>query len=470
MRALRWLVVCASLSLLPACTAILRFDQCRIDADCPQSLETPAYCTADNICATDYPAERIDCRIDVAGSNASGAMSVGALIDISGPNRQLDATVLDAARLAVSEINQAISAGNNPQQRPLHFVVCDTNGITSHAYSALNVLARQHGVVAVVGPSTAEQVFAVAPAAKARNVVVVTSEAGAAAIDDLDDGGFVWRIAPPDTLQTKVLAAFVPTTTMRPTLAYTDDAYGQSVQSAMLAQISAQHPGLPTTMRKPIPLDAFESASAPALAAAFLNEKDADTGILIGDTDLASWIKAIALAPPPSLTKLLVTDRARTSALLAVPNPALLGLVTGTSLALDSGAHVDAFSAAWTAAYPTAAAAGAREGRAYDAIYSIALAGSIIPAGRRAFGDGVRQGMLRVSVPGQSAFRVGPADFDAAYGSIADGFAINLNGVSGPIDFDKDTGDVPTAPVQVWTVDTTVPAAPVFKASVTTVP
>jgi hypothetical protein len=43
------------------------------------------------------------------------------------------------------------------------------------------------------------------------------------------------------------------------------------------------------------------------------------------------------------------------------------------------------------------------------------------------------------------------------------GAAIDLDGTSGPIDFDAMTGDVISAPIEVWSIDTSTPAMPKFQ-------
>ena len=455
------------LALMPGCTAALSFNQCSIDADCLRyaTATLPTFCTSDHICVNDYPAERIKCAVDDVSATGKNSYTVAALVRAPDADNSPDQPMLDATRLAIFEVNHA-------NARPVRLVVCDTDGSPVHAQKALVVAADHYGAVASIGPSASEEVGALASFARDRKIVVVSSEATAAAISTLDDGGFVWRTAASDDLQAKVLASLVPATSTRPTIAFSDDAYGQGLSKSTLAALLGQIPALPTPMQSAIATGSPEGSSSATAVAQFLTMAKPDVALLLSDDNPVAMVAAIAKSQPASLTSLLLSDRARVPALLTSTSKALLGLITGTTPGTASGPTYDGFKNAFVLRYgrqPVMAAA-----RAYDATYAVILAESIVPDGRAATGDAVRQGLtdrisdLTYGYPA-SVGASGAIGFAFAFGHTVVGDTINLDGASGPLHFDPMSGDVSTAPIEVWGVDTSM-MTPAFKTIKTVTP
>jgi branched-chain amino acid transport system substrate-binding protein len=452
-----WL--CGFIVLSGSCTAVVRIDQCSIDADCQHLApmgSTAYFCTSDHICINETPAEDISCAVDKASAPSDpNDVTIGGLFDYAH-----DLALLQAARLAIEEINKL-------GRRPLRFVTCDTQGQPIRARSALRVLATQYRAVGVLGPSTTEEVKGVFDVAKTDKVVVLTTNAGADDIDTLDDGGFVWRLRPGDTMQGRVLAALVPATTAHVGVAFRDNPYGSSQLVAIEDQLSLNK--LPSATSQAIADTDGDGQANDQQAAAFVRMGPAlDTAIFASDGNVVAWVKQLSLGMQPALKNLLLTEAARTTDLLNIPNDGLLNLISLAANGMGTGPNVAAFLMAYSARWGTPASPAAA--RAYDGVYSLALAASILSPTGHGFGDGVRQGMQRLYQDLQETYDTGPAHYQLAYDAMFnDGVTIDLNGVSGPIDFDKD-GDVKTGPIDVWTIDTTKPAAPVYKLSTTITP
>jgi branched-chain amino acid transport system substrate-binding protein len=78
-------------------------------------------------------------------------------------------------------------------------------------------------------------------------------------------------------------------------------------------------------------------------------------------------------------------------------------------------------------------------------------AGFATQANRSLDGPTLAKALTMVSDPSGMSIPLDPLNFNMATSELASGSAINIEGASGPLDFDPSTGEAPGA-IEVWTV------------------
>ncbi|MGZ3407069.1 MAG: hypothetical protein ACXVAN_11540, partial [Polyangia bacterium] len=85
-------------------------------------------------------------------------------------------------------------------------------------------------------------------------------------------------------------------------------------------------------------------------------------------------------------------------------------------------------------------------------------------------GAAIAKNLARMSDQAGTAVHIGPGEYQAGVNALLGGGTIDLVGTSGPIDWDAVTGDVVTAPTEVWQVVQGANAMPDFKVLSTVTP
>lgn len=445
------------------CSAALKFDQCAVDSDCAHlvSDSSSTYCSASHVCTSDVPADRL-CKLDPKSSTSSSAVTIGGLFRLNGGDGAKDTDVADAATLAITEINQV-------SPRKLRFVRCDTGGTATQARRALTRAVEEFGAVAFVGPSSSGETIGLVNDVNggenllARyDVIVVSDSATSPSITSLSDVrpgatfGLVWRTCASDLLQGSVLASLVDTTSTKVGSAYLAGAYGGGLSNAFGAALGAQSKVTPTAKSFP------EGTGGSALVD-FFKADPPQFALVVSDADAPNWLTALGAGGTTlSKTQYLFTDGAKSEALRmasdALPTEFLLRLrgTAPTNPPTTAGTNfINNYKGEYAPRDPTNVAF---TSNTYDAVYAIAIAmGAIIP-GSVITGSFIADGMSRLSSASDPSLHinVGQNGFLAAYTALAMRQTVNLEGASGPIDFDSATGDVLTAPLEIWDIDTTV--------------
>jgi branched-chain amino acid transport system substrate-binding protein len=449
MRALG-LILCALGSA--SCSLILDFNQCTLDSDCVgYPLDGGmAYCTSDHICVSDVPADRL-CTVSPVGSQDSHDVTITGLLRLTGSNDVVDTALKDAIELGVSEIN---TAGD----RLIRLVECDTNGDPTQARKALTVAAQTFGTVAAIGPTSSGELIALAQEGSNLvtkfGVLVVSPSATSPSITSLSDQDLIWRTCASDALQAKELASLVNAMSPAPTAigdAYVNSSYGVGLGTAFVSALSVVNPALPVPVAQAINSGTSGTAFATALAG-----NSPQVALIVADSDAPVWVAGLDTASLAS-TQFLLTDGAFAPALFSSnPSTSVLMRIQGTAPATPSGTVFNTFNASYMGKYGMSAADTAFVANSYDALYAIAIAMGAVPANEKVTGGRLITGMQMLS--SGLPMNVGIGDYAAAYTRLSEGGTVNLTGASGPIDFNPNTGDVLSAPIEVWSVNTsTVP-------------
>jgi branched-chain amino acid transport system substrate-binding protein len=435
-----------------SCNAVLDFDECRRDEDCAGRVDGGVgYCTTDHLCVDHVPTERLCTSGTIPENPPAGATWIAGMFRLSGNSGDKDTEMANAARLVIEQLGVAMS-------RPIAMVLCDTAAGSDVAARSVDKAVRDHGVVALVGPTTSGQVLGVVPKVVEHNLLLVTPSATSPAITNVQDNGLVWRTCASDDLQATRLAQLVPlmtasrTTTVNVT--YVNTAYGSGLNTAFVAEWSRRSGGPPVSARP------FAEGEDPTMIVTRLASDRPDYSLIVADTD-ANGIMSALYTQPTGLTstQFLFTDGAKGPGLFGPsPNLSVLSRVRGTAPANPALTDpvFSTFRLAYTDRFATDPTTTAFVANTYDATFAVAVA---IAAGSEASppGNVLAKRMARMSDASGTRVEVKPAtDFTKGASALAGGGTIDLVGSSGPLTWDASTGDLTEAPIEVWGVKTNV--------------
>lgn len=479
----------------------LPLDPCRDDAACELAFGAGSTCDKDGYCGA--PTECVtghDCRAAHGGgacvegicrvtlpADPSGACAVLEPLDLGAerligdgapvlvgamvlPGSDFSPPILDAARLAVTDIN---SVGGVTDGRPLGLVICDTGGPMNalagdarkqRIHSVVDYLAGTLGVPYVVGPLTSgDAIFAVSRVvARKLPTAFVSPSATSPALtlepDRLspdDPYGLFWRTAPSDQLQGKVLAANVvgayPKQAVQPlahvAVAFRDDAYGQGLADAFQKAFAGK-----TTLVK----FAVGAPLEPVVANVANAAPDGVMFVDVGGDRALAFIGAMATNPAIALKPLYLADGSKNEGLLdpklsAEVRSIIFERTVGTVAATPEGPLFNVFQASYKAAFDGVDPANsAFTANGYDAAYLGAAALVYASQNGTAYdGRGIAEGLSRLGAGGP------PVDVDKTkWGELRShlttgGRRADVTGISGALDFDAATGEA-GAPIEVW--------------------
>jgi branched-chain amino acid transport system substrate-binding protein len=323
----------------------------------------------------------------------------------------------------------------------------------------------------IVSRSGPLRAAAAEPSRLAAGTFLISANATAASlVGTFARDGNVWRVAPPDTLQARVLRQLVtqalvgtPDPDAGVVDAGTTDA-GASLTIAVVNESSDYGSGLQLALNdelsqagftvKTVPYDAPLTATSAAMAASTVSQSAPAATIVIGfPGDVVQLVTAAKTFPALQVGKghrWFFTDSAKDPAILtAVTTPELQGL-TGTTPAQGVGTAFRTFHDAFQARYGVDPATYSFTAHTYDAMWLTLASTAWAQHGGAITGPAMRQGMLNVSAPGTTIPLLGARWTDVSASLLA-GTPINADGSSGELQFDPDAG-APSGPYEVWTV------------------
>ncbi len=112
-------------------------------------------------------------------------ISIGVVLPLSGPIESIGTTMLNAAELALEEINRAQLCNAN-----IKFIVKDSKSTVEDAVLAFNELIDQDSVTAVIGPATSSASQTAFPIAQQNQVVSLSPTAAASGLAETGDYAF----------------------------------------------------------------------------------------------------------------------------------------------------------------------------------------------------------------------------------------------------------------------------------------
>jgi branched-chain amino acid transport system substrate-binding protein len=369
------------------------------------------------------------CGLLLAAPATAEDVKIGILFGANGPVASMVPDLLDAAKLAVDEVN---ANGGILHGQKLKMVVANTLGTTHGSIKGANKLVKEDNVAAIVGGLTSVTLMGAAHDVTIPNgVLLISPTSTATLITTLEDKDFVFRTVPSDAYQGWMLGKLVYEQGFRNVaLTYVNTDYGSGLADTFRASFE----NLGGTITYAQAHEPNKTSYLPELTA--LSAGNPQALVLIAYAQ-NSGITIIKEALEHGLFKQFIgTNSLRDDILIKQIGADKLGGIFFTSPVPTPGTSaLGKFEKLYSAAYKTT------EGKffianTYDAVMLVALA--IEQAGstdRTKIRDALRNVCC---APGEV---IEPGEWAKAKADIDAGTKINYEGASGSVDFDEN-GDV----------------------------
>jgi len=509
------LAAAAALPVLAACSLIVQSSgvQCNTDQDCLargfDAGGAPIVCSSDHVCVgpgvggpCSTNAECItrnagapaicrkdtqtcvsllspDCPKVYGDPSNDDAIVLGGLYTLSGVNQSSGVARMQSIELAIDDFTQTVvglPGGSDGKPRPLVLVECDDQSDNGHATDAANHLIDV-GVPAILGPGGSGLVTAVIQNATIpAGVLVISASATSTSLSGISP--LFWRTAPSDNIQaiamqdqvgaleTAFKAANPTITKLKLAVAYQNNTYGTGLFGALSAGLTLN--GLPVTdpgnngFFTPLSYDATTLDPSAAAATVLSDEDNLIVGI--GTTEIITqFLTPIetnwnASAPRPLY---LFSDAGEKPELLTAVtgNDALRTRVRGTVPGTDNPLF-GTFSLQYEGKYGSTADVFGMAG-AYDSLYLVAY--DIVALGTQPI-TGMNIANAMAKMIGGQKLAVGAANIKTAIQVLESGNAIDIDGASGPLDFDLNAHEA-KSDITVWCISKDGSGNPIFASS-----
>jgi ABC-type branched-subunit amino acid transport system substrate-binding protein len=357
-----------------------------------------------------------------AGGVESRTIKLGLLLPETGDLGQLGQPMVNAGQLAVKTVNDADIPLDVDARTE------DTQTQQSAGISAANSLVNA-GYPAVVGPASSginipvsKQVFI------PNGIVGISPSSTALTVTTLDDNDYIYRTAPSDALQGKVLGQIADEELGHQTAAtmYVNNDYGQQLSNAFVDAFE----GRGGTIQNEVSFEKQQSSYTSRIQQAAGD----DPGVIVVIGYPASGVQLFKdyYVDFDADRSMLVTDGLKESTL---PNQVGHNMTNvGGSSPLAAGPAKDAFNTAYQEEYDSEP--GVFTSQTFDAAAVVMLANAA--AGENS-GTAVRDQMREVANPGGT--EVSPENLPEGIEMAAAGEEIQYVGASSSVDFD-DAGDM----------------------------
>ncbi len=372
------------------------------------------------------------------GSPAKQTITIGGVLDTTGTLSNYGLEELEAAKLAIDEINAAggvLGANLAIDNR-------DTAFVESQAVNAAKALVEAK-VPAIIGSIASGITLAVSKVTIPANVLLVSGASTSPAITTVDDNGYVFRTCPSDAPQGKLIAQRAKAKGFnKVAVLYVPGAFGKGLADSFSAAFTA---GGGTVTDS---LEYVEAKSSYSDVLTTIYAKQPQAVVLVAyPVDGAQIIKDYRSAPPASgLFWYFTNGLVDTGFVTGVGASNFTFQHEGTSPSTASGPTWEAYKAAFKAKYSRDPNSGSYSPQIYDAVYVLALA---MESAGKAEAPAMKERLTAISSPAGTVF---PASkFKEAVAALKKGDDIDFDGASGPVNVDA-AGDV-AAPYDMWKVE-----------------
>lgn len=379
----------------------------------------------------------------------------------------------DATRLAIRQIN---NLAGGIMGRQLGVLICnnDSDGDSANDTQEMEELTRylagDLAVPVILGPtSSSASIIGINLLLQERLATAFISPSATSPqltdhTDRLDPGdphGLFWRTCPSDALQGKVLAMAIARETLilpgvdpdldQIAVIFQNDAYGSGLQLVFRTEFEAIDTAHSVSA---VSFEVDESDLQDAVNSAAGSGADA---VLVISSDATRTLHAIEFASGTSLSTLplFLTDGSKDAAvLLSSSNDTAIQTIVrgaiGTAPASPEGTAFEVFRESLLHEFNSDASQFSFVGHSYDAAF-VGAYGIIYASHAATDFDGrlVADGMALLA--SGDAITVGNGDFSRAVSALSVGTAIDIEGTSGPLDFDPTTGEAP-GDIEIWVV------------------
>jgi branched-chain amino acid transport system substrate-binding protein len=446
MRALLVLGVALLVAVGCSFTTARGFEECRSDADCGTGvacsrgycLPLPTGCSREPGAATEDPS-----RIPMV---ALLPLTSGGVRDNS------EEQGLNAMRLALGEANQRQGLKN----RLFGLFVCDTGAPGADQTTQLRWMVQNLEVpAAIVAGSGATQAAGRDGVRVDAGTLIISNTATSPALaSTYRNEGNVWRVAPSDTFQSRVLASLLRQdfpdaggTTVG--ILNLTSVYGTDFGVALAETL--RETGFQVTQKPYVSGDPTNQTSA---VTELSNERPHATVLIAFPPDVTSLI-GLARSRMPLWTtnghRWYLTDAAKDLDVLIGTLPDLDGAL-GTAAAQGAGGAFASFRDAFRTRFLIDPNSLSYTSHSYDAMWLVMLAAAAASEGGGGVtGPRLGEGMRKLVATSQAPIPLRADKWVEASDLLLQGSSINVEGASSALDFDLDTG-APVAPYEIWQI------------------
>jgi branched-chain amino acid transport system substrate-binding protein len=443
-------ILSLSTALLTGCsfTTASGLSECEKSADCGEN-----QVCANNFCLP-QPA---GCGERYGDTTSADAVQIGAALPLSlsatNPDLGKDESEvqgLNAIRLALDEINDRGAAG---KKITLH--VCDTAADPTRTAAQTEWLVNEKKIAALLTAGSS-QTLAAAAITLPKGVLTMSSSGTSPELTRREDNtklGLLWRTAPSDAIQGKVIANLLLTdpgfsTVQRVGILYLDDPYGQGLFNVITEQLGTrrQYRAVPYARK-------VENIDTPLSQ---IDTFDPDLTILVGfEDDVKKFIKRAATSSTNMKAAVghrwFFSDSAKDAALLTDSD--VRGQVQnayGTAPAQGAGQAFSAFQSRFISKYNADPSNFSFTSHAYDSMYLFGLAVAYSQGTSNAVtGIKMAEGLTKMTTG--ATIQLTSSNFTQAASELAAGRSIDVEGASGSLLFDP-AGEAPS-PIELWQVE-----------------
>jgi ABC-type branched-subunit amino acid transport system substrate-binding protein len=455
------------------------------EAPCAHSDECVAAHGAHWICRHDIhmcrPLLSEDCQRVVGNDKDDDAIIFGSILPLEGPDQSTGRTIENAVELAMDDFRNAGQIPPVPggtKRRPLVVVACNDQSDGDVAVRAARHLTGDVAVPAIVGAAFSGITLRIATEVTIESQTVLMSpSATSIPLTQLDDRGFVWRTCPSDLLQADAAARLLPlletqvkgvvpsTSKLKVAVLHKGDSYGVGLADAVLSRLSfngqaaiagPNEPymrrldfGDPGDPQKPTTYPSTVSTVADFLPhIVFLLGTTETVTNLLPDIE-AAWPTGAEYRPYYVMADGSMIDETWQYLLNNDPTDEKRKRILGTVPSTESPT-AQAFRHLYASAiHDGTSAQTAGAANAYDALYSLTYAAMAV-GNEPLTGRNLTLGFGK-QIPPAEKVEVGAGNINTAFQLLAGGGTFDLEGASGPLDYDLSTGEAPSD-IQIWCV------------------
>jgi ABC-type branched-subunit amino acid transport system substrate-binding protein len=370
--------------------------------------------------------------------DAAAPLKIGALFPFSGDLSDFGPAFLDAANLAVNEIN----AGGGVNGQPMSLVQGDSATSPQQAVEEARRLIDLEGVPAIVGPAgSGEALPVVESVAGPAGVLVISSSATSPALTIAKDNDFFFRTTISDAAQGVVMADLAREQGYQTACVfYVNNAYGQGLSDAFSNRFTAEG----GTVTAKVPHEQEQASYASELSTCTADNPDVMIAMAYPES---GRIFLRELAESGNAPNIIFSDGLKSSDMFAELGWDVFANSYGTAAGTTETESGAAFDKAWQAAYGEVPSYPyLRE--TYDAVYLIALAAEKADS---VDATAIRDALRDIANPPGETVNPGTEGWQAAVTALGAGDDINYEGAAGPVDFDEH-GDVSKGTIVIWQV------------------
>jgi branched-chain amino acid transport system substrate-binding protein len=368
----------------------------------------------------------------------AGPLRIAVLFPFSGDLSDFGEPFLNAAQLAVDEINAA--GGVNGQ--PIELVQGDSATSPQQAVEEARRLIELEGVSAIVGPAGSGETLPVAESVTGpAGVLEITMSATSPALTIANDNDFLFRTTISDAAQGIVMGDLAWEQGFESAcVLYVNNAYGQGLNEAFAERFTAEG----GTITAQVPHEQEQASYASEVASC----TEADPDVLVAAAYPESGrVFLRELAESGDAPAVIFSDGLKSPEMFADLGWEVFEGNYGTAAGLFESDATAVFDQAWEEAYGEIPAVPyLRE--INDAIYLIALAAEQADSTDP---TAIRDALREVANAPGTAVGPGQEGWQAAVESIDAGEDVNYEGAAGSVDLDEN-GDVAKGAILIWQI------------------